>query len=128
VKCNIGCSFKRVAVAAATAAAAAAAAASASASASAFASTSAAAAAFALPLSIEHWSSPRGIIGDILGQALRHHPHGVLERLPLVAEPDPNYLAVVAQLLRKRCNLVTCNSDQCRLMSPNLRIILNSFP
>lgn len=50
----------------------------------------------ALPVNIEHWSSPCGFFGGILGHALRHHPHGIFQSLPLVAEPDPNNFAVVA--------------------------------
>ena len=79
-----------------------------------------AAAAAALSLSVEHWSSPRGdCFGDrILGRArLRHHPHGILEGLPLVAEPDPNDLAVVAELLRQGCNLITCEGELWTLIS-----------
>lgn len=32
------------------------------------------------------------------GASLGHHADGVFERLPLVAEPDPDHLPLVAQL------------------------------
>lgn len=49
-------------------------------------------------------------LGHILGHALRHHPHGVLQGLPLVAEPDPYDLPVVTQLLCQRRYLVACKN------------------
>lgn len=36
-----------------------------------------------------------------LHDAFRHHPHGVLQGLAFVAEPNPNDFAVVAQLVRQ---------------------------
>lgn len=60
----------------------------------------------------------------ILGRhVLRHHPYGILESLPLVAEPDPDYFTVVAKLLRESCNLVTWNVIEYSVLVQTLSFI-----
>jgi len=52
--------------------------------------------------------------GPSLYDALRHHPHRILQGLSLVAEPDSYNLPVVSQPVRQGRDLVACNGERER--------------
>lgn len=59
---------------------------------------------------------------DDLYDALWHHSNSILQGLPLITEPNPYYFPFVAQLMRQRRDLVSCEQSLIKSVGSSLTV------